>query len=209
MPAFPVAVPLLLIGGGSQAARVRSSTASLRSRSRCFFRRSFRWRRLRPHVAQIEGDELPAALLNRLPHRLLVVGVERHSLAGPAAGDVHLFGVDCPQRGRRHAQDHPVHGAALARKTGFHKAEAEMPGILADDPAVIEPDVAARGEFRDGVRRAVPERVLAVERLDRAGEPDHVARRQADGFRPVERELARVLERHRRRVGDGDPLALS
>ena len=42
------------------------------------------------------------------------------------------------------------------------KPDAEMPGILADDPAVVQPDVAARGESGDGFDRAVFQDVVAV-----------------------------------------------
>ena len=70
----------------------------------------------------------------------------------------------------------------------------KCPASLADDPAVIEPDVAVRRESGDGLGHAVLERVLAVERLHRAGEPDPVALGQGDGLRPVEREFRRLLD---------------
>ena len=59
------------------------------------------------------------------------------------------------------------------------EAVAEMPGLLAGDhPAVIEPDVAGLGEAGDGMGVAVPDGMVAAQRLHRAGEADHVARRQ-------------------------------
>ena len=117
---------------------------------------------LRRRVAEIEGDELLRAFGDRLPHRVLVVGVERHPVSGPAAGDVHLFGVGRTERGGRHGEDRLIDRLTLAGKAGIDIPHAEMTGILADQPAIVEPDVAALGDGCNLMCRTVTERVLAV-----------------------------------------------
>ena len=61
-----------------------------------------------------------------------------------------------------------------------------MPGVSLDHAAVVEADVAALRKAGDGKGVAVFIFVVALAGRDGAGEPDPVARRQHDAFRPVE-----------------------
>ena len=193
-------------GGGvshcAPSARRPPGACGARSRAAGSIRRSGRGRgATRSRAAFLAEDS--GWRRARRPRRRYRGGAAR----GPARRRRTSARVDRRQRARRHRQDDPLDGPALAAEGRLDEAVAEAAGVLADDPAVIEPNVAAGGESRDGVGRAVGQLVLAVQRFDRAGEADHVARGQGDRLRPVERELRRLGERHRRRVGDDEPFA--
>ena len=147
---------------------------------------------------QVEGCFLGRAVPDGVAYGIRLVGVEPELLARRRGRDVHLLQVDRRQGRRRHAQDDPLHGPALGAEGGFDEAMPEMPGVLADHPAVVQPDVTTVGEPRNAVHIAIVERMLAVQRLHRAGEADDVALRQGDRLRPVERELGRPVEAARR-----------
>jgi len=123
----------------------------------------------------------------------LLVRIERHPLLGPAGTDIHLLLIGGSQRRFGHRQNHPLDGPPLRPEACFHEAGAEMPGILGDDPAVIELDISGFREPGHGFGGPVIELVFAVERLHRAGEPDLVALGQGDHVRPVEREFPGFL----------------
>ena len=79
-----------------------------------------------------------------------------------------------------HADEDLIHRRALAGVAGDHVAVGQMAEVAVDDPAVIDDDVAPRGESLDGQERSVAEAMLAVLRLAARRDANAVARRQSE-----------------------------
>lgn len=125
----------------------------------------------------LSGRELPAGGLDRSPHGLFVIDIERDVLLAAGGGHIELLRVDGGQRLRAHRRDRFLGVFTLRGLTSDDEAVIKMAILFRDGEPTLQLQVAFLVKASDLVDPSVANLPFVVEARAAKAEADLVADR--------------------------------